>query len=92
MTQTPNNDTGIPSSQGASHIVIDLGYSCKLLLPIELAGTFLDLYSQGREFKEDYGKPIKILAAPPSITLRYLTDAQIAKFKFDDMLGLDNDE
>lgn len=91
MSYPPKSDTG-NTPNGATHMVIELGYSCKLLLPIEEAGSFLQAYSRAREYKTEYKKPTRILPSPPEIKIQYVTEAQLAKLKFDDMLGLDDDD
>jgi len=91
MAMTPNSsDTGLPS-EGASHMVIELGYSCKLLLSIKDGNDFLAAYSRAREWKEEYQKDPKVLPSPPEIKVKYVTAMQLAKTKFDDMLGLSDE-
>jgi hypothetical protein len=89
---TPSSDTGRPSEQRAEFMLIKLGYDCKLLLPIEEGNQFLEAYSRARTWKEGYKEPTIIQPSPPEITVRYITDAELAKVKFDNMLGMDNDE
>ena len=92
MTSPPKSDTGLPSDQRAEFMVIKISYDCKLLLPIEEGNVFLAAYSRSRQWKDGYKEPTSILPSPPEITVRYVTNAELAKVKFDDMLGLDKDE
>ena len=90
MIKTPSSDTGRPSNLVAEFMVIELGYSCKLLLPIEEGNNFLSAYSRAREWQEEYSCTPKILPSPPAIKVQYMTRAQLAKIRFDDMLEPDD--
>ena len=92
MTNPRSNDTGLPSEMMVKFMIIELAYSCKLLLPIKEGNDFLSAYSRAREWKEEYKKPITIMSGPPEIKIKYITNAELVKIKFDDMLGLDKDE
>lgn len=92
MVKTPSSDTGVLSSQIATHMLIRIGYACQLLLPIGKGNQFLEAYSQAREWKEEYQKPTTIRPGPPELAIRYISNAELAKIRFDDMLGLDKDD
>lgn len=91
MTKTPVNDTGFPAELQVTHMLIRISYSCQLLLPIDEGNKFLASYSKAREWKEEYQKPTHILPGPPELTVRYISQKELAKMKFDEMLGLDDD-
>lgn len=92
MTMTPKSDTGSASYAKAEFMLIKLSYDCKLLLPIDEGNQLLAAYSKARQWEEPYQKPITIKPSPPEISVRYITAAELAKIKFDDMLGVTDDD
>jgi len=95
MTETPLNDvddTGRPLTCKAEFMIIQLGYSCKLLFSIEDGPKFLQTYSQALEWKEEYKKPVEIHPNPPEVKITYLTRAQVNEIRFQKVLGVSPDE
>lgn len=92
MGMTPSSDSGRPSGQKAEFMLIEIGYSCKLLFTIEKGTEFLSAYCHAQEWKSGYKEPTEILPSPPKIELKYLTRADIAKIQFDKTIGLDGDD
>ena len=83
----PKSDTGRPSDQRAEFMLIKVSYDCKLLLPIKEGNDFLAAYSLARTWKESYKEDTEILPSPPEVTIRYVTQREIAEIQFAKIAG-----
>ena len=68
-------------------MLIKISYDCKLLFPIEEGNQFLSAYSRARQWKEGYKEDTEIMPSAPEVTVRYVTQREIAEIQFARTVG-----
>lgn len=93
MSLTPKEKKNSrPSAQGPAYMLIKIGYSCKLLYPIEEGAAFIEQLSKAREYKKEYNEPAEVMGTPPGFEVEFMTAAEMTEIRFRKTLGMNDDD
>lgn len=75
-----------------THIILNIDYETKLIIPIEKGLEFMHIWATARELKEPYSKPKRIQATEKEFNVRFVTERQIKQMIVEAMIEPDKEK
>ena len=73
-----------------THIIVNVDYDTKLIIPIEKGLEFINIWATSRELKEPYNEPKKIQPVEKDFNIRFVSEQYIKELIVKAMIEPDN--